>query len=226
MAVDRRAAVGRLETSPPVAQEELASWAVPTFCPACKGSRGVQPHKYYNTLKPGKKPSHSYTCCFSRPSGPPGPQQALEGCGAPARILGGSWKAPEPLCKILVKKIGFVAPAGTPPDIGPTQDRFFHKPQTCRHEPLLYSKITIRVLRGDSGSDAAHRRRRRKVNLHGHWLNRFLHTPIKMERSSPTKPSAFHYASWFGHSFFSGSVVSSGNFVCAEGFGRNMKIRS
>ena len=27
-------------------------------------------------------------------------------------------------------------------------------------------------------------------------------------------------------SFLSGSVVSSGNFVCAEGFGRSMKIRS
>ena len=45
-------------------------------------------------------------------------------------------------------------------------------------------------------------------------------------RSSPTKPSAFHYASWFGHSVFSGSVVSFGNFVCAEGFGRNIKNRS
>ena len=78
-AVDRRAApVGRLETSPPVAQEELASWAVPTLCPACKGSRGVQPHKYYNTLKPGKKSSHSYAMLFCKtvkgppwPSGPP-----------------------------------------------------------------------------------------------------------------------------------------------------------
>ena len=59
-ASNRRAApVGRLETSPPIAQEELASWAVPTLCPACKGSRGVQPHKYYNTLKPDKKPSDS-----------------------------------------------------------------------------------------------------------------------------------------------------------------------
>ena len=48
--------------------------------------------------------------------------------------------------------------------------------------------------------------------------------PIKVARNSPTKPSAFHYASWFGHSVFSGPVVSSGNFVCSEGFGRNMKI--
>ena len=48
--------------------------------------------------------------------------------------------------------------------------------------------------------------------------------PIKVARNSPTKPSAFHYASWFGHSVFSGAVVSSGNFVCSEGFGRNMKI--
>ena len=48
--------------------------------------------------------------------------------------------------------------------------------------------------------------------------------PIKVARNSPTKPSAFHYASWFGHSVFSGPAVSSGNFVCSEGFGRNMKI--
>ena len=48
--------------------------------------------------------------------------------------------------------------------------------------------------------------------------------PIKVARNSPTKPSAFHYASWFGHSVFSGPVVSSGNFVCSESFGRNMKI--
>ena len=50
--------------------------------------------------------------------------------------------------------------------------------------------------------------------------------PIKVARNSPTKPSAFHYASWFGHSVFSGPVVSSGNFVCSEGFGQNMKIGS
>ena len=48
--------------------------------------------------------------------------------------------------------------------------------------------------------------------------------PIKVARNSPTKPSAFHCASWFGHLVFSGPFVSSGNFVCSEGFGRNMKI--
>ena len=102
-AVDRRAApVGRLETSPPVAQEELASWAVPTLCPACKGSRGVQPHKYYNTLKPGKKSSHSYAMLFCKtvkgppwPSGPP----AAAGCLKPGPRRGWKW-VPLPIFSI------------------------------------------------------------------------------------------------------------------------------
>ena len=51
-AVERRAAaVEWLETGPPIAQEELASWAAPTLCPACKGFTSVQPHKYHNALK-------------------------------------------------------------------------------------------------------------------------------------------------------------------------------
>ena len=158
--------VGRLETSPPVAQEELASWAVPTLCPACKGSRGVQPHKYYNTLKPGKKSSHSYAMLFSKTfrvllalskvrgscawpwkvwvavGGPGRPGKfCREGPGRPWEALGGPMQWPSRargqegwLCAFL----------------------FFHKPQTCRHDPLLYSKITIRVLRAATAVPTPH----------------------------------------------------------------------
>ena len=69
-----------------------------------------------------------------------------------------------------------------------------------------------------SGSDAAHRQWRNEKLISTATEPVFAY-PIKVARNSPTKPSAIHYASWFGHSVFSGPVVSSGNFVCSEGFG-------
>ena len=71
----------------------------------------------------------------------------------------------------------------------------------------------------------AHRRWRRKVNLHGHWPNRFLHTLLKWSEVLLQNLLRFTMLAGSALRFFSGSVVSSGNFVCAEGFGRNMKIR-
>ena len=99
---------------------------MPTLCPACKGSRGVQPHKYYNTLKPGKKSSHSYARLFSKTfrvllalSKVPGScawpwkvWEALRRSGRPGKFCregpGRPWEA---LCSSLqglgVKKVGF-----------------------------------------------------------------------------------------------------------------------
>ena len=86
----------------------------------------------------------------------------------------------------------------------------------------LYSKITIRVLRA-TAVPTPHIANGGEKLISTATEPVFAY-PIKVARNSPTKPSAFHYASWFGHSVFSGPVVSSGNFVCSEGFGRNMKI--
>ena len=66
---------------------------MPTFCPACKGSRGVQPHKYYNTLAPDKKPSDSRRAFQSLPEPAracqslPEPARACQSLPEPARAL-------------------------------------------------------------------------------------------------------------------------------------------
>ena len=70
--------VGDLSPSRPA---ELASCAVPAHSPACKGSRGVQRHRYKKTFEPGKKSSDSWQM--------------------PPQGLGGSfvWVAPRTHCK-------------------------------------------------------------------------------------------------------------------------------
>ena len=140
MAFRIAAPVGRLETSPPVAQEELASWAVPTLCPACKGSRGVQPHKYYNTLKPGKKSSDSFlapSCRRSRGSG-------LSGGGV-WFVRGGS---PPDTCPGGLLCAGGVrgAPPDTPRTSGPPSGQGvagFARPRLPKHPSIFSSTVSI-----------------------------------------------------------------------------------
>ena len=300
---NRRAApVGRLETSPPIGQEELASWAVPTLCPACKGSRGVQPHKYYNTLKPDKKSSDSSKQnrparggLFRACQGLPGPARACQGLpGAPSQgarparacVWQGATTRGCQACELgLPGPCRASSAAGLP---GPNR-RVRSLPEVCRNLPLLGFQEAPGLPSGSrrvfvGGSISASCAEHPSIfsstfsifeafcvaRPHASWpdpapisiphgtfsaisedhdpcpahatavptahiangCKKLISTatepvfayPIKVARNSPTKPSAFHYASWFGHSVFSGPVVSSGNFVCSEGFGRNMKI--
>ena len=61
----------------------------------------------------------------------------------------------------------------------------------------------LRVAHGARGSASTNRPKQRKINLPRPLARPVFACLIKVERSSPTKPSAFHYASWLGLCCFS-----------------------
>ena len=319
---------------------------MPTLCPACKGSRGVQPHKYYNTLKPDKKPSDLETEARRRRAFQSLPEparacQALAGSGS-GRLwqAGRLWRVPEPAracrachkpcqteparpcqtqparacqslparacqslpepaeparachglprplpglprCRAWLASLlkgaasqylnlrppskaspGFQEPPGLPSLLRAFWVQGVFLPEvlisaSCAEHPSIFSSTfsifeafcvarphaswpdpaPISIPHGTFSAmfvdhdDPCPAHATAVPTPHANGGEKLISTatepvfayPIKVARNSPTKPSAFHYASWFGHSVFSGPVVSSGNFVCSEGFGRNMK---
>ena len=222
---------------------------MPTLCPACKGSRGVQPHKYYNTLKPDKKSSDSSKQnrparggLFRACQGLPGPNRRVRSLPEVCRNLPllGFQEAPGlPSGSRRVFVGGSIsASCAEHPSIFSSTFSIFEafcvaRPHASWPDPAPISipHGTFSAISEDHDPCPAHATAVPTAHI-ANGCKKLISTatepvfayPIKVARNSPTKPSAFHYASWFGHSVFSGPVVSSGNFVCSEGFGRNMKI--